>query len=117
MAEPFRADPDGDGVADRIKWGRLISTAVGTVLGVVGIKAADLIGALIAIPIGIYQAVTGVLSDLVTAIIGTPTGMIQAAATEAEAFVSTLGIGGFVVAIALVLVTAWLAAQARGVAG
>jgi hypothetical protein len=117
MAEPFRADPDGDGVAERIKWGRLVSTAVGVVLGTIGIKVGDLIEALIAIPIGLYQAVTTILTELIGAIIGLPTRMIQAASAEGADFVSSLGIGGFIVAIALVGVTAWLAANAREVAG
>jgi hypothetical protein len=116
-SEPFRADPDGDGVAEKIKWGRLVSTAVGIVLGTVGIKLADLVGALIAIPIGLYQAVIGILEGLIGAVLGLPARMIQASVDEAVAFVSEFGVGGFVVAIALVVVTAWLAANARGVAG
>jgi hypothetical protein len=116
MAEPFRADPDGDGIAEEIKWGRLVSTGVGIVLGTAGIKLGDLVGALIAIPIDIYRAVTGILSGLVSAVLGFPTRMIESAATEAAAFVSDLGIAGFVVALALVGVTAWLATNARGAA-
>ena len=117
MAEPFRADPDGDGIPERIKWGRLVSTAVGTVLGVTGIKLADLVGAVFAIPIGLYQAVVSAISDFIEALLDLPTIAVDRAVSEATAFVSELGIAGFVAALVVVVAAAYLAARAQGVAG
>ena len=110
-SNPFKT-ADGEG----IRWERLASTVVGAILGTAGLKLADLIDTVLAIPAGLI----GVLGEFIEGYYGTitrmPAVLIGAAAGQAEATVSDLGILGFAAALVIVVVTAWLVAQAREVA-
>ena len=112
---PFTADPDGDGVAEQYKWGRLVSTVLGVITGVAGLRLADLVYAIVQIPAAIVGSLIALVERLIDAIFGGPLAFVSVASARAAAFVESFGPLGFVVALALVVGTAYLAARARGV--
>ena len=110
-SNPFKT-ADGEG----IRWERLASTVVGAILGTAGLKLADLIDTVLAIPAGLIAVLGEFIEGFYGTVTRTPAVLIEASAGEAEATVADLGILGFAAALGIVVVTAWIVAKTREVA-
>jgi len=114
--EPFRADTDGDKVAERFRFGRVASVAIGAITGALGLGVADVVATLVSIPVALVEVATFAVDVTVARVLGGPLAFLNSATAQATTFVADLGILGFAAGVALVVVTAFLAARAREVA-
>ena len=92
----------------RIRWSRVSEVGVGGVLGAIFTGVASVILGIADVPIALLGGLSSFAGELLAIVAGLPAVIVSSGFRGAVPFVLEAGIAGYVVAIAIVLVTLYI---------
>jgi hypothetical protein len=94
-----------------VEWARLGRTLVGATIGAWFTGLVSVLLGLSDLPLAVAEWLAGFLGKLVELVVGIPAGIVRGSWAPAAAFLEGTGPAGFVLALAIVLLTLYVVAR------